>query len=182
MRQQLLPIALPPAFDIPMLTLETAQALSDEGEVYFRVAAAEANLLEETSVEDAHGTPEAIALRFGKDSVEALQADLENHEVLFWNDEGHLGAGIYYRGVCCCDELAGLADYAFSRHWAKPGDVVWIFKGEYTGSCNDGDVVIPTEVVGILSLSDFVKSYVVDRRANDASIHVLGIETALGIY
>lgn len=186
MRQQLLPIAFPPAFEIPMLTLQQAETLSEEGEVWFRVAADDANLLEETSVEDAFGTPDEIAERLGFADAAELKTNLERHDSrypeLFWNEEGHFGAGVYYHGVCCCDDFGTLADYAMTRHWAKPGDFVWVFKGEYIGTCTDGDVVAPAEVVGIVSLTDFVKGYVADRQAKDASIDVLGIETALGLH
>lgn len=181
MRKQLFfDIAYPPAFDVPVLTKTEAVTLSARPGYYVRVASASANLLEETSVEDAGDTPDAIATRFGCDTLMELQAFLADHPVLFWDAAGHFGPGVYYIGVCCCDSLTGLADYALSRHWAKPGDVVWFFSGEYVGSCNDGDVVCPDEIIGILPIADFVAFSIEERQAHDADIHWVGCKTALG--
>lgn len=181
MRKQLyLDIAYPPAFDVPVLSRSQAMTLSARPECYVRVASASANLLEETSVEDAGDAPDAIATRFGLESLTELQAFLADHPVLFWDDDGHFGPGVYYVGVCCCDSLTGLADYALSRCWAKPGDVVWFFSGEYVGSCNDGDVVCPDEIIGILSLADFV-TFSIEERQVGSPPSWLGCKTALGL-
>ena len=158
-------VSLPPAYDVPALTAADVEALeaTTETDLYFRIAHSDADILTECSVEDAFGTPDEIAERFGFESAADLQEHLARWDSTFpechWDDEGHLGAGVYYDGVCCCEGLEALADYAMSRAWAQPGDFVWVFTGNYVGSCPDGSVVNPTRVLGILSLRELVHVY-----------------------
>ena len=66
---------------------------------------------------------------------------------LYWDDDGHLGAGLYYVGVCCMASLAGLAYYVNSRSWGNSNSVVFVFEGDNNGDCNDGAVAIPRKKI-----------------------------------
>lgn len=172
MKTAYLPIDMPAAMDVPSVSLATALALEADDSVYFRVASASADLLNELSVEDAGDAASVIAERLGFDSVPAMKAELDGatHSLwpeLQWLETGHYGAGVYYRGVCCAETLGGLAAYALSRCWASPGDLVWVFRGDYVGDCVDGDVVSPTEILGILPIRDLVNVYFTERVAED---------------
>lgn len=188
MMQMHLPgLSMPPAYNVPALTAADIDELEATADVYFRIAYSDADILTECSVEDAFGTPDEIAERLGFESATALQADLESWDSSLpechWDDEGHLGAGVYYDGVCCCEGLEELADYAMPRAWAQPGDVVWVFTGNYVGSCPDGSVVNPTRVLGILSLRELVHVYWnmhQDKLANGMSVSDTGVLLALG--
>ena len=81
--------------------------------IYWRVGNKDENILETCSVELATGlgydSVESLLEIAGYDSVEDCEESLDDE--LFWDDEGHLGAGIYYNGVCCCDSLESLKSY-----------------------------------------------------------------------
>ena len=121
---------------------------------YYRVANAEENIFETSSVElaeELHNiSVEEILEIYGVEDVDDLNDALEDH--LYFDEDGHFGAGIYYNGVCCCESLQDLKSYFALGSEGLDESVILVFAGEYIGSCNDGDVVSPTEIIEILSI------------------------------
>ena len=68
---------------------------------------------------------------------------------LVWQDtdEGHLGAGLYWNGVCCESSLRALADYVNERSWGGDDDAVFIFSGIYIDTGTDCTVAEPQTVL-----------------------------------
>ena len=124
---------------------------------YYRVGDASENIFETWSVElatDLHGvTEEEIFELYGVSDEEELNDTLPAH--LWFDPDGHFGAGVYYYGVCCAESLENLKSYFSHSSRGLDGSVISVFKGEYIGRCGDGDVVIPTEVIGRLPI-DFL--------------------------
>ena len=124
--------------------------------MYFRVGNKNENLLETASVEiavEAHGFEDAAELleTLGVDDPEDAETDS-----LFWDDEGHFGAGLYYTGVCCCDSLEALKSYFNTGTLgtdALKDACVFVFEGDWVDSCNDGEVVNPTEILEKLNIN-----------------------------
>ena len=123
--------------------------------MYYRVASKNENLLETASVEiavDAHGFENADELlkTLGVDDPEDAETDS-----LFWDDEGHFGAGLYYAGVCCCESLEELKAYfntSILGTDALKDSCIFVFDGDWVDSCNDGEVVNPTEIIEVLQI------------------------------
>lgn len=123
--------------------------------MYYRVADANENIFEHCSVELAEElnniTSENIFEMYDVDNEDDLNDTLEDH--LWFDSDGHFGAGIYYNGVCCCDSLEALKSYFSLGSQGLGGSVIFVFQGDYMGSCNDGDVVNPTKIVETLDIS-----------------------------
>ena len=121
---------------------------------YYRVANASENLFETASVEIAEElnniSKEEIFEMYGVDNEDDLNNLLEDH--LFFT-EGHFGAGIYYNGVCCCESLESLRSYFTLGSEGLEDSVIFVFEGDWIGSCNDGEVVDPTQLIETLSVS-----------------------------
>lgn len=122
---------------------------------YFRVANKKENIFETTSVELSEEvnniSTEEIFEMYGVDNEEDLNDLLDDH--LFFDEDGHFGAGIYYNGVCCSDSIESLKSYFSLGSEALEDSVVFVFEGDWMGSCNDGEVVNPTKLIEILSIS-----------------------------
>ena len=121
---------------------------------YFRVGNKNENLLETCSVElatDLHCvTEDEIFEMYGVSDEDELNDALDTH--IWFDSEGHFGAGIYYNGVCCAESLKKLKSYFSGNSRGLEGSVVFVFDGEYMGSCNDGSVVNPTHLIETLSV------------------------------
>ena len=121
---------------------------------YFRVGNKKENLLETTSVElavELHNiTPEEIFETYGVEDEDELEDALEDE--LFFDPDGHFGAGIYYNGVCCCESIEDLKNYFGTGVNALNDSVVFVFEGDWMGSCNDGEVVNPTKLIETLPI------------------------------
>lgn len=140
--------------------MRQAQEKHPDGEFFFRLGDKDEDLLNTTSVEAAEfrnaGDIEEVVEAWGFDTLEDLQYALENYDPahpevfewpMFWDDNGHFGAGIYYTGVCCCTYLEALADYVNTRNWGDEDSVVFMFIGNLLGNCVDGDVAEPLQLV-----------------------------------
>ena len=100
---------------------------------------------------------------YNHNNFEELKSDIENDTNLFWSDEGHLGKGLYYAGVCCETSMSALASYSNSRSWHKYEDaVIRVFEGNFNGDCNDGQVAIPSSVLFDLPASLLEREDVVE--------------------
>ena len=121
---------------------------------YYRVGDEKENIFETCSVElatDLHGvTEDEIFELYGVSDEDELNDALDTH--LWFDSEGHFGAGIYYNGVCCAESLENLKSYFSGSSRGLQGSVVFVFDGDYMGSCNDGDVVNPTRLIETLSV------------------------------
>lgn len=128
--------------------------------IYWRVGRKDENPIETCSVEIATGlgfdSVEDLLEVVGYASVEDCEENLD--DVMFWDDDGHLGAGIYYNGVCCSSSLAELAKYFRNTADGLSESIIFVFEGEWIGSCNDGDVVIPTKVLATFDTSILEKA------------------------
>ena len=75
---------------------------------------------------------------------------------LFWDDEGHFGAGLYYAGVCCCESLEELKAYfntaVLGTDALKDSCIFVLTAIERLTPCNDGEVVNPTEIIEVLQI------------------------------
>ena len=98
---------------------------------------------------------ENILEMYGVEDIESLEEVLPDE--LFFDPEGHFGAGIYYNGVCCCESIDDLKSYFGVGVDALGGSVIFVFEGDWMGSCNDGEVVIPTELIETLSVDMLVE-------------------------
>ena len=120
--------------------------------MYYRVADENENIFEACSVElatDLHGvTEEEIFELYGVSDEDELNDALDDH--LWFDTEGHFGAGIYYNGVCCAESLESLKSYFNHSSQGLDGSAIFVFEGDYMGSCNDGDVVNPTSLIEVL--------------------------------
>ena len=156
-------LALPgiPAGDvIPNATI--FDAWEDSG-YYFRIAGSDADILNETSVElpASAGSPDEIAQIMGYPDFDALNQALEDPfadmDTLWWNDEGHLGPGLYYAGVCCTTSLGETLRYCrqsgIRRETARrSGLALFVISGKWIGDCRDGDVIEPERVIATMPL------------------------------
>lgn len=153
-------VAAPPKVDenqvgtnLPKFAIFMLAQREERSNMYFRVGNRNENILEATSVEVAvelHGFEDAddLLVSLGFDGPEDGET-----ESLFWDEDGHFGAGFYYAGVCCTESLDALADYfstAVLGTNALKDAVVFVFEGEWLDSCNDGEVVNPTKLLAIL--------------------------------
>ena len=122
--------------------------------MYYRVANPNENIFEACSVEIAEKlnniSAEDIFEMYGVADEESLEDILPDE--LFFDPEGHFGAGLYYNGVCCCNSLDALKIYFGGNAEGLEASVIFVFEGEWMGSCNDGDVVIPTKLTETLSV------------------------------
>ena len=122
--------------------------------MYYRVGNKNENLIETTSVElatELHNISlEEIFETYGVEDEDELEGILDDE--LFFDSEGHFGAGIYYNGVCCCDSIESLKSYFGVGVDSLNDSVVFVFEGDQMGTCNDGEVVIPTELVETLNI------------------------------
>ena len=122
---------------------------------YYRVANTNENIFETSSVElaeELHNiSVEEILEMYGVEDTEELDEALEDH--LYFDEDGHFGAGIYYNGVCCSDSIEALKSYFSLGSKGLEDSVIFVFEGDYMGSCNDGDVVIPTKLIETLDVS-----------------------------
>lgn len=123
---------------------------------YYRVADKNENIFETCSAEIAEKlnniSEEEIFEMYGVEDEVDLNDCLDDE--LFFDPEGHLGAGIYYNGVCCCDSIESLKSYfRLGSEGLPEGSVVFVFEGEWMGSCNDGEVVNPTQLIETLDVS-----------------------------
>ena len=122
--------------------------------MYYRVGNKNENLLETASVElatELHNVSlEEIFETYGVEDEGELEEVLEDE--LFFDSEGHFGAGIYYNGVCCCESLEALKSYFGVGVDSLDDSVVFVFEGDWMGSCNDGEVVNPTKLVEALNI------------------------------
>ena len=142
-------------FETYLTTYYKNNPLFSETDIFFRFGDKDENLLETCSVEvseDRGLTIDNILDIYNYETLDELKDDIDNYNParpemfesnLSWDDNGHLGAGLYYNGVCCETSLSALADYVNSRHWGNENSVVYIFAGYYNGDCNDGEVAIP---------------------------------------
>lgn len=128
--------------------------------IFFRVCPNSEDTLNIVSAEltDGRGqSAEEIADLYGYEEIEELKNDLEEYNParpdmfesnMYWDDEGHLGGGLYYAGVCCETSMAALASYSNERGWHHyESAVIRVFEGKQNGDCNDGQVAIPTNIL-----------------------------------
>ena len=118
--------------------------------MYFRVGNKNENILEVASVEvavESHGYENADELLTMMGYEDSEDGETES---LFWDENGHFGAGFYYPGVCCTDSIEALSSYFRNTTEGLDDAAVFVFEGDWVDSCNDGDVVNPTKLLAIL--------------------------------
>ena len=122
---------------------------------YYRVAEINRNQKKDTSmhiplhiddqlgqyINDIDKLMELIDYADEAEKIERLEEHLDDH--LFYQSDGHLGEGVYCRGVCACESLEELETYFNDRggYPESAGCGIFEIEGEYLDTLLDCELV-----------------------------------------
>lgn len=120
--------------------------------IFYRVGNVTENPLETNSADDLNDIDLFDDFEMAADAV----ADYANQTGLpvYFDADGHLGAGIYYEGVCATESLENMKAYTAR---ISENECCFILRGELLGNlmADDGVLIAPETVIEIINADEY---------------------------